>query len=382
MNDLRWDPSVFINGKTRTSEFWEEHFKNSSRKLLYVMGKGFDVRMNIALKNLLEKCPNINIECWLIEFEEGSGSTSLKYKTFVDENYAELELLLKGKIVHKKKISLWSAKTKGKRKRVGDRQASQLLSDFNQIDTFTDIIVDISALPRGVYFSLVGKFLTFIDNFAKEKTPNFFVVVSENAEIDVKIQETGIDEDVGYLHGFGGTLELTSESEKPVIWFPILGEDKQGHLDKAYSHIRPDEICPVLPFPSKNPRRSDELLKTYYSFLFDTLNIEPQNLMYVPEQNPFEAYVKLIKAIKNYYSSLKLLNGCKAVISTFSSKLLSIGTLLTAYELKNSIDKIGVGVLNVDSQGYQIDSFEELKTLKDESELYIIWLTGEPYNEN
>jgi hypothetical protein len=204
-------------------------------------------------------------------------------------------------------------------------------------------------------------------------------VVSENANIDSKIKERGIDEDVGYLRGFGGTLELASEAEEPVIWFPILGEDKLEHLDKAHNQIRPNEICPVLPFPSKDPRRSDQLIKTYHQLLFDRLSIEPQNLMYVPERNPFEAYIRLTKAIQNYHNSLQSLGGCKAVISTFSSKLLSIGTLLCAYEL---IGKIGVGVLNVDSQGYEIDDFEEMKKLKEDSELFVIWLTGEPYSEN
>ena len=123
----------------------------------------------------------------------------------------------------------------------------------------------------------------------------------------------------------------------------------------------------VLPFPSKDPRRSDQLIQSYYQLLFERLNIEPQNLMYVPERNPFEAYIRLTKAILNYHKSLHILGGCKAVISTFSSKLLSIGTLLTAYEL---LGKIGVGVLNVDSQGYEIEDYEEMKKLKDSSELF------------
>jgi len=378
MINPRWDPSVLING-TNTPEFWKGHFANSDRKLLFILGKGFDVRMNIAINSLLENSPDTDVDCWLVEFEEGLTSSSQKYQSHVKDNFEELKKILGDRQITSKKIALWSNQSKGKRQRVGDRQAANILTDYNQISKYTDIIIDISALPRGVYFSLVGKFLTFIDRYAKENPPNFFIVVSENANIDIRIKEKGIDEDVGYLYGFGGTLELTSEVEEPVVWFPILGEDKLEHLEKAHSHIRPHEICPVLPFPSKDPRRSDSLIKTYHQLLFDKLNIEPQNLMYVPEQNPFEAYIRLTKAIHNYYNSLNVLGGCKAVISTFSSKLLSIGTLLSAYEL---IGQIGVGVLNVDSQGYDIDQFEELKNLKDDSELFVIWLTGEPYNEN
>ena len=71
---------------------------------------------------------------------------------------------------------------------------------------------------------------------------------------------------------------------------------------------------------------------------------------------------------------------CKTVLSTFSSKLLSIGTLMAAYELKSK--DIGVGVLNVDSHGYKIDDGIDLKIMREESNLFVIWLTGEPYEDN
>ena len=32
-----------------------------------------------------------------------------------------------------------------------------------------------------------------------------------------------------------------------------------------------------------------------------------------------------------------------------------------------------------DSQGYDIDSFDNLKSIKDNSELFVIWLIGEAY---
>ena len=378
MMNLRWDPSMMIQGQD-TSTFWKSHFEDTNKKVLFILGKGFDVRMNIAIGNLLKNCPSINLTCWMIDFEEGKESNSHKYQSYVDLNYAELQSLLSGQTLIEKNIALWSVKKQGKRHRIGDRQAAGLLTDFSQIAEFTDIIVDISSLPRGVYFSLVGKFLTFIDRYAAINPPNFFITVSENADIDIRIKEKGLDEDIGYLHGFGGGIELASEHEEPVVWFPILGEDKLEHLEKAHVQIRPNEICPVLPFPSKDPRRSDQLVQNYYQLLFERLNIEPQNLMYVPERNPFEAYIRLTKAIHNYHNSLNILGGCKAVISTFSSKLLSIGTLLSAYEL---LGKIGVGVLNVDSQGYEIDDYEEMKKLKDHSELFVIWLTGDPYTDN
>lgn len=205
------------------------------------------------------------------------------------------------------------------------------------------------------------------------------MLTAENANIDAGIIERGIDEDLHFPHGFGGGVELESLN-LPTVWLPLLGENKSKHFEKANQHIRPDEICPLLPFPSKNPRRSDDIFKEHHGLFFDVLRIESQNIMYVPEQNPFEVYRKIVLTIRNYQDSLSVLKGCKAVISTFSSKLLSIGALLAAYECKMDVNNY-VGVLNVDSQGYKIKDLESVKSLRDQSELFVIWLTGIPYIE-
>ena len=376
INHNKWNPYVLINNE-ESDAFFTSHFCEAHRRTLFILAKGFDVRMNITLAKLFNSCPNIVLDCILIEFEEQPNSNSHTYKDLVDENMDQLLKLLNGRKITKKSIAL-HAKSGNKQKRVGDRSAAGIFSNISEFDSYSDIIVDISAIPRGIYFSLIGKILSLIEG--QEKKLNLFVSVAENAAIDQNIKEFGADDDLNYLHGFGGGIELTSEIEEPIIWFPILGEGKVEHFKKAFTYImsqnRPFEICPILPFPAKDPRRADALMIEYHSVLFETYGIEPKSIMYVPEQNPFEAYTRLNTAIKNYNISLKPLKGCKAVISTFSSKLLSIGSLLTAYELRS---EIGVGVLNVDSEGYKIDNIDTVKDLRKDSELFLSWLTGEPY---
>jgi len=377
MNGYRWNPYVLLQNDGVT-DFWKSHFTQANRKVLLIMGKGFDVRMNFTVKSLLECVPKVDLSCILIEFEEGKKSTSLQYEELVNENMLELTGML-SKPPISKSIKLLGGK-KNKR-RVGDREAAELFKDYAMLKEYTDIIIDISALPRGIYFSLVGKILTLIDKYATPNTQNLFITVAENPIIDSKIEESEIDQDLNYLYGFGGGIELAADIEKPLIWFPILGEEKDTHIRKAFEKVtetngRLFEICPTLPFPSKNPRRSDSLLMNYHEILFDELSVEAQNIMYVPEQNPFEAYVQLTRAIKNYSKSLDVLDGCKVALSTFSSKLLSIGTLLVAYENKEN-----VGVLNVDTKGYQIKNVEDFKNLKSKSELYVSWIAGEAYSK-
>lgn len=377
-NKLRWDSYVQIKGFDQIQSFLKKYLKDKSKNILFVLGKGFDIRMNEGIKQIVNCNSGVKIKCLLIDFDEGNDSSSKEYKNNVDINLNYLHSL-KGISIETKNISIWKGKGRNKR-RIGDKEASDIFTTYNDILEYSDIIVDISALPRGIYFSLIGKLLTLIDinKSGGEEKHNLFIFTCENAKIDQITIKDEIDQELKFSFGFGGGLELTSDD--PIIWFPILGENKESQIISAHYKISPDEICPLLPFPAKDPRRSDTLIIEYHKLLFDELRIESQNLLYVPEQNPFEVYRNLCNAIINYNKTLSVLNGCKAAISTFSSKLLSIGALLTAYELNNrSIDKIGVGILNVDSVGYKIN-IELSEDLNSESELFLTWLTGEPYN--
>lgn len=378
--NLRWDPYVMINDK-EFEPFWENHLKDES-KTLFIMGKGFDSRMNLALNKISNLESNSTIDCLLVEFDEGKNSSSIKYKSLVDSNLDFLKKSIKPNSIIIKKIKVWEGSGRNKRK-IASRQASEfIINDYNDINDYTNIIVDISSLPRGIYFSLIGKILYLIDRHDNKKEKNFFVIVAENTKIDSQITGNEIEPDLDYLTGFGGGLDLYDDS--PIIWLPILGEDKKAHIDKAFKFISPDELCPILPFPAKNPRRGDKIIIEYHQLLFEELLVEPQNIMYVAEQNPFDAYRKICSSILHYKKSIEPLGKCRAALTSFSSKLLSLGALLAAYDLNhplNGDEKIGVGVVNVDSQGYEINDTNSLDNLTKESELFVIWLTGKPYDD-
>lgn len=372
---LKWDPYVLLRNSEVTS-FTSGHFKETDRKVLYVMGSGFDFRMNSGIRSVKNSSPVIDLDCLLIQYDEGKSSSSKKYKPFVENNLVELKNIIPDEKIILKNINLWTASGK-KKQRVGDKNASDLFNNAEFLKSYTDIFVDISALPRGIYFSLIGKIQAIIDQNFPSNEKNFFIIISENAELDSHIKEFEPDSELSYVFGFRGGSELTSD-KKEVIWLPILGEGNAGQIEAAHEKIQPDEICPVLPFPSRDPRRSDALLTEYHKLLFDELAVEGQNIIYVPEQNPFEVYRTLAQTVKDYNDTLQSLNGCDIVISTFSSKLLSIGALLCAYEFK-VLNNIKVGILNVDSSGYEIDDEAAAQKMGNKSELFLIWLAGDPY---
>jgi hypothetical protein len=153
-----------------------------------------------------------------------------------------------------------------------------------------------------------------------------------------------------------------------------MGERQKDQLAAIYDLVKPDEICPVLPSPSLNSRRGDDLVLEYQDFLFDQLRVEPRNFIYASERNPFEAYRQIRQTIEQYRDTLGPLGGSKFVLSALSSKLLSVGALLVAYELRSV--KIDVGIAHVDCHGYVIDAAATPAPWPS-GELFGLWLAGE-----
>lgn len=197
MSSYRWTPHVLLQGE-ELKNCLKFHFKPTA-KILLIMSKGFDVRMNIALQELKSNPKELDIECLLINFDEGINSSSHQYAHLVEENMKELyELLPKNKI-NNANIQLWINDGRSKR-RVGDRKASSIINEVD-LNRFSDIIVDISALPRGIYFSMIGKLLTLIDEMQLDKQPNLMITVAENSELDMVIHDDVPDDEPNFLHG-------------------------------------------------------------------------------------------------------------------------------------------------------------------------------------
>jgi hypothetical protein len=347
-----------------------------------VVGCGFDPRMCSSFESIVNAGGHGRRDCTLIEFDEGPDSPSTQYASLVSNNLKNLENLLKGvgKLFHKK-VSMWSGYGSSKH-RISSRSAAKVFSTLSDFNDYTDIVIDISAIPRGIYFSLIGKIFYLLDHAKENNTrkliPNVHIVVCENATLDKKIHEVGIDDTASYIHGFCGNFEMEATAGIPTVWIPILGEGQSVQLERIYNLVNPDEISPVLPSISLNPRRGDELLIEYRELLFDRWRIEPKNIIYASEQNPFETYRQIHRAACHYNQALEPLGGCKTVVSAVSSKLLSIGALLATYELK--VTGLNVGLANIETQGYNINGNEFLeKEVNKDGELFTLWLIGECY---
>lgn len=372
--DLRWS-NYFLRKGPDAIGFWNEYLKGTTKKILFILGRGFDPRMNLGI-NMITSAGKAEVKCILINFDEGPNSPSRDHEDLVRKNYEELRNVIDESRIKSISIRIWSPDGM----RIGPYNAA-LSFDQSTIEECTDIVVDVSAMPIGLFYPIVGKLLTIVDKLRKEnRIINLHLIAAENAKLDEGIKVEGLDEDANYLYGFTGIIETEAAADSPRIWIPVLGKNQKEQLQKIRNLINPDEVSPVFPMPAKNPRKVDDLLLEYREFLHDNLRMESSNFLYADEQNPFGLYREICRTIIHYNQSLEPIGGCKVTISPLSSKLLSVGAAIAAYELKHMGS--GVGVALVDGQGYRMDGSVAPDAERQQSEIFTMWLAGECYEKN
>jgi hypothetical protein len=367
---MRWRDYLLERG-TGLDQFWAEHLAARERSVLLVVGRGFDPRMRLGLECLLRAGGHGTRDVLSLEMQEGETPSCALRSELTEANWAALMGAVAGKgTVTTSPLPFWSAEGR----RVGARNAANLFDSHDQLRAYSDVVIDISALPRGIYYPLVARLLYLLDTWPSDgQKPNLHVLVAEDPALDARITEEGVDESAEFLYSFGGRLSQEATAEYPKVWIPLLGEGRTTQFDRIYDLVKPDEVCPVLPSPSRDPRRGDNLLLQYRTLLFDQLSLDHRSFIYASEHNPFEVYRQVRRAALHYYQVLQLLGGCKVALSALSSKLMSLGALLVAYELKQA--NFDIGVAHIECQGYTIDSRET------NPELVGLWLSGECYDQ-
>ena len=135
----RWDHYLLRRGGECAS-FWKDYLADSNRQLLLILGLGFDPRMCLGLRMLLEARPSCVKQCLLIEYDEGANSPSHQYGALVKSNRDGLSSLLGHPgAIQTARVPMWSD---DRRRRTGSRRASDVIQP-NILERFTDIVVDV-----------------------------------------------------------------------------------------------------------------------------------------------------------------------------------------------------------------------------------------------
>lgn len=377
MSDMgRWQNYHLASGSGVT-ELWGNLLVESRRRVLVIVGMGFDERMCLGVETLFRVGGGDRIQILAIAFDDESGNLPNELSELRDQNEQRLQSVAEasGAQIDRRSIDLRS----NDGRRVGGRAIARQFSDWASIEAYTDVVVDVSSLPRNLYFPLLARLLSLFDVNGGGTSPvNLHALVAHAPAMDAAIQVAGIEDEATFLHGFSSAeFELEASRQQPRVWLPILGSGRQGELDRLVALVTPDEICPVLPSPAQNPREADNLLLEYRDFLFDQYAVEPRNIIYASEENPFEVYRQIVRSVRHYRTALASLGGCKVVISAMSSKLASLGGLLAAHELRfaEPTAKVDVGIAHVETQGYTLSPTPGSPP----AVLYNLWLAGESY---
>jgi len=369
---IRWENN-FIRKGPEFCKFWSDYLASGKKNVCYIMGIGFDPRTNHGITKIFSLPGEGDRKCIAFKYIKENLVQDRTPNPHVIKHTEQLEKYLKDTVgidpVYKELIT-----RSDEDKSIASINSSKII-ESTDLEGFTDIIIDISAMSRGVFLPLIYKMLSQIDKQVSPKQ-NLHIVVAENPVLDSSIEDKGVEEQMTFPHGFR-IPEIAKTEAYSKIWIPMLGEGQLDQFRIINKELEPVAVCPVLPFPSIKLKRGDNLIN-YYDHLFNDPDFEPNNIIYADEQNPFQIYRLLTRTIDQYHNTFKILGGCKIILSTLSSKLMTIGAFMAFYESKKQ-QKI-VGIAHVESIDHHLD--DQCRTENSENDiLYQIWLTGEPYGE-
>src|SRR3546814_11388911 len=109
----------------------------------------------------------------------------------------------------------------------------------------------------------------------------FHLMIVSNPEMDDRISSVPSSR-AGSVKGFSPPIEAEGQGLAQV-WIPQLAHGRSLALTQIGAAIqRRYKICPLLPFPARNPRRADDPLAEYRTELVDEWAVAPPHLVSPP----------------------------------------------------------------------------------------------------
>lgn len=338
----KWDECLFLNGEESIKDYF-----NGAENVLFILGKGFDPRTCTILEKMSLIINDLTV--WIVDYKDKSIRENETNISRSNSNYERMLEICKSFNMRELLVPQYEGYASKKTLIVSESVRNSFKKE--ELTSFKKIIIDISAMPRGLGFSIIKRLIDL--NFEEQQ---IYVMVCENSECDDKIKPVIANESAEYLPGFNTFSMSLEASNDETIWLPVLGMNEEAAFKIIAEYIKPVEICPIVPFPAMNIRRGENILRSYGETLFRENDVEKRNIIYVPENNPLLVYKKLYETVKYYEKALNAnpqkKRAIKYAFSSQSSKLIDIGVLLAIINLHN--DKIKTGIIIVENQGYSL----------------------------
>ena len=361
----RWDDYVIAYGEESdpATSLWGPAAAASGGRTAYVLGVGFDPRGLVGLQQFLamglERAPLVV----RLELPPPTEASHAIARTLATDNLNSFNQLT-GSI----EVQTIPYPDVHERANAGPLIA-RALTGAGFMTEIAHVVVDISSLPSTLYFPLIAAVLQVHDE--KGSPREVQIVACENPEVDAAILEQGVTEGVA-VGGFRNYLDLEARPSGTMIWAPVIGEHCSPALRAIHTFLNPNDTTPILPFPARHPRRADRLVLEHQRELFDEFLVNPANMIYADERNPFDLYRTLSKFQDDCRTALEPLKPTTVALSTHSSKLLSLGVLLAACEHH-------LPIVAAPASDYAISDDADFAELGRHNKVSCMWLAGEPY---
>ncbi len=351
----RWDPCVAHRGN-EVGEFLYHYFTQPDRKVFLVAGAGFDPRSPIvsarlsntsaSVRGLLiqEKRPNPLQN----QSDRADANTKILLTMLTDPQVVPVEIFGPGGAV------------------VGGRNIVSFLSQ-QDLESVTDVIVDVSALSTGTSFPIIRYFAEGIGQSKGHANLHVFVVHDPRLDDDIR----SIYSDVpNYVHGFKGRSTLSDTADAARLWLPQLATRRRNALRLLYGFIHPHDTCPIFPFPASDPRLGDLLAEEYLIEIEDTWEVDTRNIVYADEDDPLDLYRTILRLDDLRRPVFEETGDSMLILSPLGSKVMALGALMAALERN-------LPIAHLEPIGYELE--ETVPERIDQPNLIHIWLEGDVY---
>lgn len=349
------------------ARFWRERAKDPKVRVLLILGLGFDPRSLTALRALssVGLGDRLGYIALRLVARAALGDAGVATEELSKTNRDALDA-----IPNCRRDAVYDVETHDSEGHnvVGRKTLAEMSKASAILAAYTDVVVDISGMPRGAFFPLLAYLLKQVD---KNAFRNLHVTVVEDPVLDAKISGREYGQ-ADFLHTF------RLQGDNKLVWLPVVGANESARLEKVHNKLKGGciEICPILPFPAPSLRRVDDIVIAHSELLFEGFLVTTENLLLCDERTPFDVYRKVLN-VEEYYrkqlGAIPGMGGVTTVVSPLSSKTLSLGMLLAAVER-------GLPVCHVEPGTYQVDADQAGHLTGDTARGPTeIWLAGEPY---
>lgn len=362
----RWDPAVSHRGE-QAEDFIGEYFGQEDRRVLLIGGAGFDPRATAVCQRLTLAAPGRVLGFFVREERPRTDAALL------DRAERNIERL-RGMVSTYTEVRVPIISDDGAV--VGGHRIGPCLRDGCDFSECTDVVVDVSALSKGISFPLVRGLLdgSIVRSATSGRRLNLHVTVVNDSRTDSLIVGEASDR-AEVIQGFQGQLDHDETRNAARLWLPQLTREAGTRevLHRIYQRISPHAVCPILPFPAFHPRYPDELIEFHQKAVQSEWQVDTRDLVYADEQSPLDLYRTILRIDDTRSRVFAGVGGSLSILSPIGSKALAVGAMMAAIERD-------FPVIYVEAAGYSVD-FGEIDSIqrRGQGEIIHVWLDGDVY---